>query len=517
MMSKRIRFIIVIVACSLAGIFLFQGYWLYNSYQLSAQQFEKEVTEVLKHMERNHALADMERMGFFADSMGQDQKERLSNMVDMLMLNRRMPQLQPSEDASEARRKIRGTALFVSYADTTYAADHDAALDSILSIRHHAVDSVKLIHANRTGQTLTFDQSHTYQKPTFVALSQPLTNEIDSLLRSVGIGADFAFELSNFNGLGDTYVSDSTLFAKTAERMEGIKIGLSQPYMLTLAIDNDMVYILRNMLWVLLASVAIMGVTVWAFTYMLRTIFRQKRLSDIKNDFINNMTHEFKTPIATVSLAVEAMKHFDVMNKPEQAKEYLDICQHELKRISVMVEKVLKMAAFEQLDIKLSLQKTDIGKLISDVVENMKPQLEKKAAEITIQGSGEKVEAVIDRDHFSNVVYNLVDNSLKYADKVPDIEVSYRVDNDNNTVHLAVRDNGIGIPAAYRERVFENFFRVPTGNIHNAKGFGLGLGYVATIVKKHQGTIGVKSTVGEGSTFSITLPVNPHHLNKAHV
>lgn len=506
MMSRKIRFIIAIVTCSLVGILLFQGYWLYNSYGLSSQQFEKEVLEVVKQLERNRALTEMEQMGLFGDSSMRNDRERLSSIVDVLMLSQRLPEPMKREDSASKKKTVFGSTMVFSLTDTITGANH-VMLDSAMKIRKHLADPMNGSHIGQVEQSITIDPIHRYSQSELAAFADPLAHELDSLLRSVGIGADFAFELRNFNRVGTTYISDSTWFANKLHQLEEARIGVTKPYLLTLAIDNDMAYILRNMLWVLLASGAIIGVTAWAFMYMLRTIFQQKRLSEIKNDFINNMTHEFKTPIATVSLAVEAMLRFDVMNKPERAKEYLDICQHELKRISVMVEKVLKMAAFEQRDVKLSPQKTDIGKLVNGVVDNMRPLLEKKAAKLSVKPLDEQVEAEVDRDHFANVVYNLIDNSLKYADKTPQIDVVYEATQDGK-FRLSVTDNGIGIPSAYHERVFENFFRVPTGNVHNAKGFGLGLGYVITIIKKHQGTIDVRSEVGVGSTFTILVPIN---------
>lgn len=506
-MSKRIRFIVIMVVCALAGIFLFQGYWLYNSYRLSTQQFNREVMEVMKRLERSHALADMEAGGFFSDSTGQNDSERMMKTVDFLLSSPHLPHDRPMVKRTRDRKFVTESRVMVTYRDDTADVAGKVNLDSIMKFRAFVGDSLRLGRSSNAGQLFTFNTAHAYTTNEFSEFGKPLVLEIDSLLQLAGIGASFSFKLSNFNEKGGEYISDSTFFEKPETLIDReARIGLLKPYRLTLAVGNDFVYILKNMLWVLLASLAIIGITTWAFAAMLRTIFRQKRLSDIKNDFINNMTHEFKTPIATVSLAVEAMQNFDVMNKPEQAKEYLGICQHELKRVSMMVVKVLKMAVFERLDLNLSLQKTDIGKLVHDVIENMRPQWEKKAAKLSIRASGSNMEAMVDRDHISNVVYNLLDNSLKYTDMTPEIEVAYSTTGDGQ-VRLSVSDNGIGIPAAYRDRVFENFFRVPTGNVHNTKGFGLGLGYVATIVKKHQGNIAVKSVVGRGSTFTITLPL----------
>ncbi|WP_079718156.1 sensor histidine kinase [Parapedobacter luteus] len=515
MMSKRIRFIVIIVSCSLAGILLFQGYWLYNSYQLSTQQFERDVREIMKRMERSHALADMGEMGFL-DSVGRSDTGRLARTVDFLLSGPHMQPEMPDGERLTDRKFIAESKVVLAYLEDTVDTPHNISLDSVVAFRARVGDSIIRdsqirVRANTSKQLFTINTAHDYTADEFSALSGALAREVDSLLRAAGIGSPFAFKLSNFSGRGDTYISDSTRFGRQADVIHGaIRVGIRKPYRLTLATGNDVVYILRDMLWALLASLIIIGITSWAFLAMLRTIFQQKRLSAIKNDFINNMTHEFKTPIATVSLAVEAMKNFDVMNKPDQAKEYLDICDHELKRISAMVEKVLKMAAFERLDLNLSLQKTDIGKLVHDVVENMRPQWEKKAARLSVRmESNSNVEALADRAHLANVVYNLIDNSLKYTAGIPEIEIAYGL-TSNGLVQLAVSDNGIGIPSAYRERIFENFFRVPTGNVHNAKGFGLGLGYVAAIVQKHQGNIQVKSTVGAGSTFTITFPVAPN-------
>ncbi|MGK6350763.1 sensor histidine kinase [Parapedobacter sp. DT-150] len=510
-MSKRIRFIVVIVTCSLVGILLFQGYWLANSYQLSAQQFNRDVREAMRRLERSHVLADLETMGFLSDSTGKSDTGRLAKTVDFLLSGPQPPLNGMIGERSKDRRFIKQSKVMVTYLDDTADAPRGMSLDSVLTLRTHVGDSViRMRTDNRPGRPLTInDTTHDYTTDEFSALSGALAREVDSLLQAVGIGSVFAVRLSNLSGHGDTYVSDSTFFGRQLPvTAVDVKVGLRKPYRLTLAMGNDIGYILRDMLWVLLASLAIVGITVWAFMAMLRTIFQQKRLSDIKNDFINNMTHEFKTPIATVSLAVEAMKNFDVINRPEQAKEYLDICEHELKRISVMVEKVLKMAAFERMDLKLSLQKTDMGKLVRDVVENMRPQWEKKAAKLSIRPENNRVEAMVDPTHLSNVVYNLIDNSLKYTASTPEIEIAYDLIHDDQ-IQLTVSDNGIGIPPAYRERVFENFFRVPTGNIHNAKGFGLGLGYVAAIVQKHRGNINVKSAAGTGSVFTITFPVDP--------
>src|SRR5690606_34140309 len=322
MMSRRIRLIAIMVSCSLAGILLLQGYWLYNSYRLSTQQFEKEVLDVLKRLEHGHVLAEIENTGFFADSTGND-TARLARMVDFLLTGPHLPPINQTREVPKDRRIITESKMMVAMlADSLNITQHVKA-DSLMTIRKRVGD-MKFRDVGTGKQVFTINTNYDYAESEFAEFSSALVQEIDSLLQEAGIGSAYAFKLSNFNGGGDTYVSDSTVFngqLRNADR--NAKIGLAKPYRLTLAIANDMGYILKNMLWVLMASLAIVGITAWAYVFMLRTIFQQKRLSDVKTDFINNMTHEFKTPIATVSLAVEALQHFDVMKKPEQAREYL--------------------------------------------------------------------------------------------------------------------------------------------------------------------------------------------------
>lgn len=463
-----------------------QGYWLYNTYRLSGQQFEKEVSDVVRRLEYGYAVADIERLGLFTDSMGRRDTARLTRIVDLLLSGPQPAPLHDTDTLRGRRRLITDSQMKIAIFDERTTTFRKPVRDTL---------------------NFRIDTRNSYTKEEFTRLSHSVQSGIDSLLHRAGIGSAYAFTLSNINGAKATYFPDEDTFKRLSGKTSwDAKMGVERPYRMTLAVGNGIVYILRNMAWVLLSSIAIVGMTAWAYVMMLRTIFQQKRLSDVKTDFINNMTHEFKTPIATVSLAVEALEHFDVMKKPEQAREYLDICRNELNRISVMVERVLKMAAFEKLDFTLTLQKTDIGKLLADIVENMRPQWEQRNATITVQSSG-SVAAKIDRTHLANVIYNLIDNSLKYADRVPEIEISYRPIGVDR-LRLTVCDNGIGIPTAYQSQVFDNFFRVPTGNIHNAKGFGLGLSYVATVVKKHHGQISLDSAVGKGSTFTIDLPIN---------
>ena len=232
-------------------------------------------------------------------------------------------------------------------------------------------------------------------------------------------------------------------------------------------------------------------------------MLKQKRLADIKNEFISNITHELKTPIATVSVAIEALRSFNASMDAQRSKEYLEISANELQRLSLLVDKVLKLSMFENKGIDLKYEPLNMQALIKEVASSMRLQFEKKNATVSISSEGDSsLEG--DRLHLVSVIFNLLDNALKYSYDNPHINIT-TIDGGNK-LSLIVTDDGIGIPQEYREKVFEKFFRVPTGNLHNAKGYGLGLSYVAQVVKKHNGSIKVEPLEGGGSKFVIVIP-----------
>lgn len=282
-------------------------------------------------------------------------------------------------------------------------------------------------------------------------------------------------------------------------------IGLSHPVTYTIMLGNDFNYIFRKLLPQILFSVFLIGLTISAFIVMYKHLKAQQRLTDIKNDFISNITHELKTPMATVSVAVEAIKSFDVLKQPEKTKEYLDIAGNELNRLSLLVDKVLKLTMFEQQQIELQHEQFDIKQLANDVLASMTLQFERARATVNFHSSGNNFIISADHLHITSVLYNLLDNALKYSKKQPVIDVSIQC--NLKECILSVKDDGVGVPIEYKDKIFEKFFRVPVGNKHNVKGYGLGLSYVAHIVRQHGGNIHVESQPNKGSEFIVIIPV----------
>lgn len=244
-----------------------------------------------------------------------------------------------------------------------------------------------------------------------------------------------------------------------------------------------------------------------AFYLTIRTMLRQKKLASIKNDFINNMTHEFKTPIATISLAVDAMKNEKVIHDRDKMGYFSSIIKEENQRMNRQVETILKASQLEKQEVDLNLKPVHVHEVIKDVVDNFALQLEDKNGKVEMDLNATQDLVSADEVHFSNLVNNLVDNAVKYAkDNTPP---RIKVSTQSNGKHFIMRieDNGIGMNRDTVKRIFERFYRAHTGNVHNVKGFGLGLSYVKTMVEAHDGDIKAESTLGKGSIFTIDLPL----------
>ena len=251
------------------------------------------------------------------------------------------------------------------------------------------------------------------------------------------------------------------------------------------------------------SSVVLLLVIVF-FAYTLFVILKQKRLSEIQKDFINNMTHEFKTPIATIAVSTEVLKNPDIVKQPERLLNYTTIIENENKRLKKHVERVLQMARLDKEDIDLKREDTNLHEVIQEVVAGMRVSLQEKQGKIELSLEANQPVIVADRHHLTNVIYNLLDNAIKYCKENPFIVMSTR--QDNKGITLEVKDNGIGIGEEHQKRIFQKFFRVPTGNVHDVKGFGLGLNYVKQIVQAHRGRVTLESVLGNGCTFKVFIP-----------
>jgi two-component system, OmpR family, phosphate regulon sensor histidine kinase PhoR len=277
---------------------------------------------------------------------------------------------------------------------------------------------------------------------------------------------------------------------------------VSGDFQLLISFPEENLYVWKNMSGTLLGSLILILIVVFVFYFAVSTIYRQKQLSEIKNDFISNMTHELKTPISTISLACEAAKDPDVGANEEAIQTFIGMIDQENKRLGKLVENVLQTALIDKGKLMLNLTDQRIDKLVRGIVENFQIRYKAKGGRIEIEKMDE-LNGEIDKIHFGNVIYNLLDNSLKYCERAPIVKL--RLDKTQNGFEISVEDNGIGIKKEDQKRIFDKLYRVPTGDVHNVKGFGLGLSYVSSIIELHKGEIGLESHDGVGSTFKISI------------
>jgi two-component system, OmpR family, phosphate regulon sensor histidine kinase PhoR len=244
------------------------------------------------------------------------------------------------------------------------------------------------------------------------------------------------------------------------------------------------------------------------FIFTIYIVFRQKRLSEMKNDFINNMTHELKTPVSTISLAAQMLKDSDITKSPDVFKHISGVINDETKRLGFLVEKVLQMSLFERQKATLKLKELDANDLVISVANTFALKVEKYGGTLDVDLEAIDSSIYVDEMHITNVLFNLMDNAVKYRRQEVPLMLMVQTWNENGKLLISVNDNGVGIKKEYLKKVFDRFFRVPTGNKHDVKGFGLGLAYVRKIIEDHKGSIRAEqNTNGVGTKFIITLPL----------
>ena len=283
---------------------------------------------------------------------------------------------------------------------------------------------------------------------------------------------------------------------------------------LNLFFPNKGRYLLHNLLGQFALTGLMLAIIAWGFFTAVIGAARNKRIDRIRRDLMNNLTHELKTPISTIGLASEALKDPDMQKDADGFNYYIGLINEENKRLGMLVENVLQASLAESGKMQLFKQTLNVHDLIREVVKNVAIQVRKHGGKVELELEAEEPLVHADRVHLSNVVFNLVDNAIKYADG--DLVLSISSAQTTDGVELRFKDNGIGIAKEHLGKVFDRLYRVPTGNVHDVKGFGLGLSYVKTVIDRHQGSIRVESETGKGSTFIMVLPRTEIELKKTH-
>lgn len=334
---------------------------------------------------------------------------------------------------------------------------------------------------------------------------------LDNELESLGILLDYEFCIID----KDQIVYDTNGFSTQKAEKAGIFVQplfndnvTTRMSFIEIYFPDRSTYLFRNGFEFMIPSYIFTVIILVLFVIVLIAIFRQKKLSEMKNDFINNMTHEFKTPISTISLASQMLTDPSVNKSPAMLDHVSGVIADETKRLRFQVEKVLQMSMFDRQKTNLKLSDIPINEIVNTVVNTFTLKVEKAGGKIETNLEAEDDICMVDEMHFTNVIFNLLDNAYKYArENVPLHLVITTKNLGEDKIEIRIKDNGIGIRHDDLKKIFEKFYRVPTGNLHNVKGFGLGLSYVMKIVKDHGGDIKAESELGQGTTFIITMPL----------
>ncbi len=515
-MKKNIKIVTILMSIALIGIIGFQAFWIRDSYRKNLVRFDKDVKRALV------SSINMEKTIRYLASRPNVYIKYNGNLPVFLVDSTGVIENKSNQQSSQDNYVITGE----------YSADGLAYYNKD-STKVTMVESVKEWSIkDNSGGKIFFDQTQTiaelrvdiegervynylYEKiitPNAPIYSQVNYSHLDSIYRQeldrLDINTPFVMGSWNTHSQSFDYINNEEANLKSLIKGYSVYINpddfLNSEVLLT-NFPGKTGFIVKKLGGTLFASLLMILITLGSFGFALYTIFNQKRLSEIKNDFIGNMTHELKTPISTVSLAIEALQNFDVLKDKKRTKQYLDISNNENARLGMMVEKVLKISAFEKKEIKLSFESTDTHHLIQQITKNVEVQINNKGGHLYLDLSSENFYIEADQVHLTNVIYNLIDNAIKYSPEKPEITV-FTKDHGHNLM-IGVQDRGIGIASHHQKKIYDKFYRVPTGNVHNIKGYGLGLSYVADIVKKHNGVIKLESEPGKGSLFKIFLPL----------
>jgi two-component system, OmpR family, phosphate regulon sensor histidine kinase PhoR len=302
----------------------------------------------------------------------------------------------------------------------------------------------------------------------------------------------------------DTISNVKQIVLLTAESGTEFENILPEEFLVVI-VPNQKNIVLKDLMWFIISAIVFTCIIVTAFFLTLRSLFVQKKLGEIKSDFINNMTHEFKTPLATISLAVDALKNEKVKADRVKTDYFTGIIKEENIRMNKQVETILQASLLEKNEVQVNLKKLSAHEFIEDAVNNIILPLEQKNGNLEVHLDATQDNVMIDEVHFTNIVNNLLDNAMKYSKDEPKITLT--TFNNGQQFKIRIEDNGIGMNKETLSRIFEKFYRAHTGNVHNVKGFGLGLSYVKTMVEAHLGTIKAESVLGKGSTFTLSFPL----------
>lgn len=469
MKRKVLIGIIVVMTLALIGLMAIQSYWIKNTIVVKEAGFVRSVNEALTNVVYNlERIEAAQQMNNRSDFM--DQRQRWMASMDSM---------------------------------NTYINENPDALANPWDLN-------SFFQKSMIAQDVLTSMMNDFRNLPIENRIQ--TEVLDSIITSElsirGIQTEFEFgifsPLRNFMPIQKTGKYPKELLNKGFSYILFPSDMVSNPDYLMLYFPREKRFLITSLWQTMSVSMFLIIVIILTFAYTLIAILKQKKISEMKNDFINNMTHEIKTPIATISLACEALSDKDIIKSERVYNNYISVINEENKRLGSLTERILQSAKLEKGQIILKKEEIDVHEIISDSIKNIKLQVENRGGNIRIRFNATNSILMADHDHITNVIFNLLDNANKYTLRTPEIVIS--TENSYSGILISVKDNGTGISKSNQKKIFEKLYRIPTGNIHNVKGFGLGLSYVKAIVEQHEGKISIESELNKGTSFIIYLP-----------
>ncbi|WP_299122386.1 HAMP domain-containing sensor histidine kinase [uncultured Winogradskyella sp.] len=520
--KKLFVLLVVLMSLSLIGIIFVQSFFINNSLENEEKNFTRSVKHALTFVSKD--IEDRELRNYYIkiQPLIAQGKEPDSTVIQQLYVT-------ATDDINDKTIVHRNTILEERFKVPSLFFEIDAdsiTLSNLTNERvteiynNSSIDGNKSIKPEKTlvEYSSLSELSKQLYEQTFKTLLKekdiPIYKRVTALqvktllrreLQSEGINLDFEFSIYD-DDLATKVQTES--FEKSKDNY-GVPIFLDNnnegSYNLWVDFPDRKKYLLSSILWMILLSIIFTGIIIIAYSSAIYQLIKQRQISQIKTDFINNMTHEFKTPIATINLALDSIKNPKIINDQEKVKRYLGMIKEENKRMHAQVENVLRISKLEKNELNISKERLKLHDLVEDAITHVELMIEDRKGYVKTHLDAAKSSVLANETHFTNVIVNILDNAIKYSDDAPKIDIYS--ENIGNNIILKIVDQGNGMTKAVAKRVFEKFYREHTGNVHNVKGHGLGLAYVKRIIDDHQGYISVESEKGKGSTFIIKLPL----------
>ncbi len=520
------RLLVVLMSLSLIGIILVQVYWFNTSFKNNDEQFKYHVKQVIGNvadkLQKQEAYSFYDKYNHYKDSTGKiPQKNDLLEFYyvqrnpktnNTIVYSNSIIAEDYNISSSFFDKKI-GNERFKNFNSkrVTEVYNNNSVIDKT-TLQQSLVPDIKI---EKSGNLDVLDNAQFEIFFKDIASVMPLEERVSKdVLRKLikkeleeyGVNTKFEFGIYS-NGLATKIRSDEFKFDKEATYSIPVFTDNegNERYKLLVTFPHKKKFLLSELVSITILSIIFTLIIIIAYSSALNQLIRQRQISEIKTDFINNMTHEFKTPIATINLALDAIKNPKVIEDKEKIFKYLQMIRDENKRMHAQVENVLRISKLEKKELDIEKESSNVEEVIDDAIDHVNLILEDRQGKITSHFDASRKTVLINQVHFTNVIVNILENAIKYSPGTPEIEIF--TENVKDMILIKVKDYGLGMSKVAQKRVFEKFYREHTGDLHNVKGHGLGLAYVKRIVEDHNGQVFVESEKGKGSTFIIKLPL----------